>query len=91
MEWENLEGRHPKSKANNNLIKLNDYTLTEQLILDKFAKESFKHLTSIQEQSYRVIARRKNSLLVAPTGSGKTEAAVIPVISILSEERKFDF
>ncbi|HEX5904750.1 MAG TPA: DEAD/DEAH box helicase [Candidatus Nitrosocosmicus sp.] len=66
---------------------MNDYTLTEQLILDKFAKESFKQLTSIQEQSYRVIARRKNSLLVAPTGSGKTEAAIIPVISILSEEK----
>lgn len=87
MELENSEERHPKSRTNNNLIKLNDYTLTERLILEKFAKESFKQLTSIQEQSYRVIARRKNSLLVAPTGSGKTEAAILPVISILAEEK----
>ena len=66
---------------------MNDYTPIEKLILAKFAKESFKQLTSIQEQSYRVLARRKNSLLVAPTGSGKTEAAIIPVISIISEEK----
>lgn len=87
MKRENLEGKPLKPRISSNLIKLNDYSLTERLILDKFAKESFDRLTSIQEQSYRVIARRKNSLLVAPTGSGKTEAAIIPVISILSEEK----
>ena len=63
------------------------YTQVERLILNKFTKESFDHLTSIQEQSYKVLARKKNSLLVAPTGSGKTEAAIIPVISILGNEK----
>ncbi|GKS60785.1 helicase [Candidatus Nitrosocosmicus sp.] len=67
---------------------MNDYAQTEQLILAKFEKESFKQLTSIQAQSYKVIARKRHSLLVAPTGSGKTEAAIIPVISILSDEKK---
>lgn len=87
MDRQNLGGRHPKSKPNNNLIKLNDYTQIEQLIIAKFEKESFKQLTSIQGQSYKVIARKRHTLLVAPTGSGKTEAAIIPVISILSDEK----
>ena len=56
----------------------------EQSILTKFREESFDKLTSIQEQSYKTIAHKTNSLLVAPTGSGKTEAAILPVIKILA-------
>ena len=88
MGLQDLEERHLSSRTNNNLIKLNDYSQTEQLIITKFEKESFKELTSIQAQSYKVIARKRHSLLVAPTGSGKTEAAIIPVISIISDEKK---
>lgn len=64
-----------------------NYSQLELRILDKFAKESFKKLTSIQKQSFRVLARRQDSLLVAPTGSGKTESAIIPVISLISAEK----
>ena len=85
---QNLEERHLRSRTNNNLINLNDYSQIEQLIIAKFERESFKRLTSIQAQSYKVIARKRHSLLVAPTGSGKTEAAIIPVISIMSDEKK---
>ncbi len=88
MDPEKLEGRPLRTKTNHKLIKLNEhYAQVERLILNKFTKESFERLTSIQDQSYKVLARRKNSLLVAPTGSGKTEAAIIPVISILSNEK----
>jgi ATP-dependent Lhr-like helicase len=55
-------------------------------VLHKYQKESFDTLTSIQEKSYRAIIRRRNSLIVAPTGSGKTESAIIPVISMISFE-----
>ncbi|MHB1909415.1 MAG: DEAD/DEAH box helicase [Nitrososphaerales archaeon] len=46
-----------------------------------------KELTPIQERSYRLLVRGRNALLVAPTGSGKTEAAVIPIFSRLALEK----
>ncbi len=58
----------------------------DAFVLNKYKKESFDRLTSIQEKSYRAIIRRRNSLIVAPTGSGKTESAIIPVISMISYE-----
>src|SRR5437867_10389625 len=56
----------------------------EQLVIEKFRKEGFSYLTTIQQKALPIIARRINCLLVAPTGSGKTEAAVLPVVSMLS-------
>ena len=62
------------------------YTQLERHILNKFSKESFAELTSIQNQSFKVLVRRRDSLLVAPTGSGKTESAIIPVITMLADD-----
>ncbi len=47
-------------------------------------------LTEIQKSAFSPISRRENVLIVAPTGSGKTEAAVIPVFNnlIKSEQPK---
>ena len=52
----------------------------EQRIISQFTKIGFVNLTNIQKQSYSIIRKKKNILLVAPTGSGKTEAAIIPII-----------
>ncbi|MGI0025043.1 MAG: DEAD/DEAH box helicase, partial [Nitrososphaera sp.] len=41
----------------------------------------------MQRKALPVIARKVNCLLVAPTGSGKTEAAVLPVFTMLARER----
>jgi ATP-dependent Lhr-like helicase len=60
---------------------------TEQLIIENFRKEGFESLTTIQQKALPVIARRVNCLLVAPTGSGKTEAAVLPVFTMLAHEK----
>src|ERR671923_3009220 len=60
---------------------------TEQLIIENFRKEGFEYLTTIQQKALPVIARRVNCLLVAPTGSGKTEAAVLPVFTMLANEK----
>lgn len=46
----------------------------------------FKYLTPVQEKAFPLILEGKNVLIVAPTGSGKTEAAVIPVLSRLLSE-----
>jgi ATP-dependent Lhr-like helicase len=57
-------------------------------ILDKFKSAGYDQLTSIQEKALPVLSRRINALLVAPTGSGKTEAAVIPIFTMLAADGK---
>lgn len=59
----------------------------DEQILESFRREGFQNLTKIQKISYPVISRMQNCLLVAPTGSGKTEASLIPILSILDNER----
>src|SRR5918911_2676871 len=55
--------------------------------IKKFRREGFTSLTTIQEKALPVVTRKINCLLVAPTGSGKTEAAVLPVFTILSSDK----
>ncbi|MEM4574996.1 MAG: DEAD/DEAH box helicase, partial [Archaeoglobaceae archaeon] len=38
-----------------------------------------QELTDLQRESFDLIYSGKNTLIVAPTGSGKTEAAMIPI------------
>jgi ATP-dependent Lhr-like helicase len=59
----------------------------DEQILESFRHEVFQNLTKIQKISYPVISRKQNCLLVAPTGSGKTEASLIPILSLLDSER----
>jgi ATP-dependent helicase Lhr and Lhr-like helicase len=81
----NLVFNHKNSQhTQDQILTLNDNGSIEQLLAQKFRKEGFKSLTIIQQKALPIIARRINCLLVAPTGSGKTEAAVLPVVSMLS-------
>lgn len=59
----------------------------DEQIVESFRREGFRNLTKIQKISYPVISRKQNCLLVAPTGSGKTEAAMMPIFSLLESER----
>src|SRR5689334_4421875 len=72
------------SSAQLRIAAANVAVVLDQVIQDKFLREGFSQLTAIQQKALPVIARKINSLLVAPTGSGKTEAAVMPVFSMLS-------
>ncbi|MEM2760850.1 MAG: DEAD/DEAH box helicase [Nitrososphaerales archaeon] len=60
---------------------------TDLAIIDKFKRVGYNKLTPIQEKALPVLARGVNALLVAPTGSGKTESAVIPIFAMLSSGR----
>ena len=60
----------------------------ENQVSERFSKLGWKRLTPIQSKAYPVILRRRNSLLVAPTGSGKTEAALVPIIVSLASKEK---
>jgi len=61
---------------------------TDLAIVEKFRSAGYEQLTPIQEKALPVLSRRINALLVAPTGSGKTEAAVIPIFTMLAAEQK---
>ncbi|MBM3904264.1 MAG: DEAD/DEAH box helicase [Thaumarchaeota archaeon] len=57
-------------------------------VLDKFHSLGFAHLTEIQKKAVPLIIQKKDSLIIAPTGSGKTECSVIPVFSFVSSARQ---
>ena len=69
-----------RNKLKNQLI---DPNLTT-----KFASLGFKKLTEIQKKGVPVIFQKKDSLVIAPTGSGKTECSVIPIFSHVKKSRK---
>jgi ATP-dependent Lhr-like helicase len=53
-------------------------------IIKKSVKElGWERLTPIQKRAFPVVLRKKDSLLISPTGTGKTEAAIIPIFSHL--------
>ena len=54
---------------------------TENFLEEKFRSFGFEQLTNIQKKAIPVIYQKKNSLIIAPTGSGKTECSVIPIFS----------
>lgn len=60
----------------------------EDNIKKKYNEIGFSNLTNIQSKSYSKIVKGENLLLIAPTGSGKTEAAIIPIIMIIRNNKK---
>ncbi|WP_457591446.1 DEAD/DEAH box helicase [Geoglobus sp.] len=55
-------------------------------LLESALKEvGIEELNELQRRAYEEIKSGRNCLIVAPTGSGKTEAAIIPVIERLIE------
>ena len=56
----------------------------EQNIIDNFSRIGYKKLTEIQRKAIPVIVRQKNALIISATGTGKTEAAIIPIINLVA-------
>lgn len=57
-------------------------------VKDSLSRFGFKKPTRIQEKAIPEILEGKNTLLIAPTGTGKTEAALFPVFSQFSNGPK---
>jgi ATP-dependent Lhr-like helicase len=55
---------------------------------NKFRNLGFEHLTEIQKKAVPVIYQKIDSLVIAPTGSGKTETAVIPIFDRVAKSKK---
>jgi ATP-dependent helicase Lhr and Lhr-like helicase len=56
-------------------------------ISKKFKFLGFESLTEIQKQAIPEILDEQNCLIIAPTGSGKTECATIPIFSKLKTKK----
>lgn len=67
--------RRPKSPA-------------EARLAAAFASLGFGALTPIQKKAVPVIAQKRDALVIAPTGSGKTECSVIPIFARASRTRR---
>lgn len=53
-----------------------------------FAALGFQRLTPIQKKAVPIIAQKRDTLVIAPTGSGKTECSVIPVFARVARTKK---
>ncbi|MEM4768356.1 MAG: DEAD/DEAH box helicase [Saccharolobus sp.] len=61
----------------------------DQRLLQLIREKQWSNLTSIQEMSFEPINNGNNTLIIAPTGYGKTEAALFPILNkMLKEEVK---
>ena len=66
---------------------MNAFRLLSKPLVDALRQEGIDRPTRIQEQAIPVILSGKNALLIAPTGTGKTEAACLPVFELFLRER----
>ena len=60
----------------------------EERILEVLRERGFSDFTDPQRIGIPEILKNQNVLLTSPTGSGKTEAAVLPVFYRLSEMKE---
>ena len=56
----------------------------------KLAQDRFGQTTPIQEKSIPEILSGKNVLIIAPTGVGKTEAALLPILHRFLKQKHRD-
>ena len=62
--------------------------LSEAFLEEKFHSLGFEQLTDIQKRATPAVYQKIDSLIIAPTGSGKTECSVIPIFSQIKETKK---
>jgi len=52
-----------------------------------FNNQGFKNLTEIQKKASPKILQKKDCIVIAPTGSGKTECSIIPIFSLVKNSK----
>ncbi len=63
------------------------FSILKPPVLRRLEKEGFLEASPIQELAIPAILRGENVLLIAPTGTGKTLAAILPVLDRFLETR----
>ncbi|MEM2508740.1 MAG: DEAD/DEAH box helicase, partial [Candidatus Thermoplasmatota archaeon] len=62
--------------------------MLDERIIEGIKELGFKKLTLAQIKAIPHILKGRNCLIIAPTGLGKTEAALIPVFHLLTREKR---
>lgn len=68
---------------------MSSFEVLENKVRDLVA-ERFEEPTEIQEKAIPTIADGTNSLLIAPTGTGKTESCILPILNNYKKEKTED-
>jgi ATP-dependent Lhr-like helicase len=63
------------------------FSVLKPPVLQRLEKEGFLEASPIQQLAIPAILKRENVLLIAPTGTGKTLAAILPVLDMFLETR----
>ena len=81
MQWytSDLEQENPRNQS---------HPLLPPELENKFRNLGFENLTEIQKKAVPVIYQKIDSLVIAPTGSGKTETAVVPIFDRVAGSKK---
>lgn len=67
------------------------FSLLHEKIREALLELNFKEPTDVQQKAMPELLKGKSMLIIAPTGSGKTEAAILPVFNrIITEKNKSD-
>ncbi len=69
-------------------MQLNAFSLLSERVRSALTKLGFSQATEPQIRAIQPILNGENVLLIAPTGSGKTEAALLPIFSNFLEPRR---
>ncbi|MCD6512137.1 MAG: DEAD/DEAH box helicase [Thermoplasmata archaeon] len=64
--------------------------MLHEKIMEFLKNSNIKEFTLPQKKAIPVILQRKNCLIIAPTGMGKTEAAMMPVFHLFLSEKRED-
>ncbi|MDH3191175.1 MAG: DEAD/DEAH box helicase [Nitrosopumilus sp.] len=62
--------------------------ISDSKIYSLFTNFGFINLTEIQKKASPLVLQKKDCLIIAPTGSGKTECSVIPIFSLVKNSKK---
>lgn len=65
-----------------------DFSSFSPALREVITSLGFEEFTPIQELAFPVLQKNKNALIISATGSGKTEAAVLPVFDQLIRARE---
>ena len=71
-------------KQDQNLLKNQNLNTSLQSL---FNQQGFSNLTEIQKKASPIILKKKDCIVIAPTGSGKTECSVIPIFSLVKNSK----